>query len=90
MTARERVDIERGVYAAGNPHVYEPVPAESAYTELDREHSRRLAELARLRGELFDVRAALKRAELRVWGLGIVVGLYTVGALMVAGILLVR
>jgi len=83
-------NAERTLYAAGNPHVYEPVPAESAYSELDREHSRRLAELARLRGELFDVRAELKTAKLQVSvalaGLGAVV----VGGLLTVGILLLR
>lgn len=78
------------LYAAGNPHEYVPVPAEFAYTELDREHARRGVELALLRGERNELRASLNVAELRVWGLGVVVGLYTVGALVVASILLLR
>ena len=82
MTARERVDIERGVYTAGNPHVYEPVPHDCAYAELDREHSRRLAELALLRGELFDVRADLKTAKAQVWVLAAALGAVAVAAIV--------
>ena len=83
-------NANEALYAAGNPHVYEPVPAESAYTELDREHSRRLAELARLRGELFDVRAALKTATLRVFVLGCGLGAVIVSGGLTIAILLFR
>lgn len=82
MTARERVDIERGVYTAGNPHVYEPIPSECAYTELDREHSRRLAELARLRGELFDTRAALRQAKRTATAFAVMSGFYLMGGIL--------
>ena len=81
---------ESDLYAAGNPHVYNPVPAESVYTELDRENSRLFADRARLRHELIETRADLKTARSRAWWLGVVVGLYTVGTLVVVGILLLR
>lgn len=83
-------NVEKILYTAGNPHVYEPVPAESAYTELDREHSRRLAELARLRGELFDTRNALRRSEISAivgWGC---FGIVLVANAVMIGILLLR
>ena len=83
-------NAERTLYAAGNPKVYEPVPAESAYTELDRDNSRLVADRARLRGELIETRADLKAARFRVWWLGVVVGLYTVGGLLAVGIYLLR
>ena len=78
------------LYASGNPQVYNPVPAESVYTELDRENSRLFADRARLRHELIETRADLKTARSRAWWLGVVVGLYTVGTLVVVGILLLR
>ena len=83
-------NANESLYAAGNPHTYEPVPAESAYTELDREHSRRLAELARVRGELFDARAELKTAKAQVWVACAGLGAVAVGALLTVGILLLR
>ena len=83
-------NAERTLYAAGNPHVYEPVPAESAYAELDREHSRRLAELARLRGELFDARAELRLAKAQAFAACVGLGLVAVGGLLTVGILLLR
>lgn len=41
---------ERTLYAAGNPHVYEPVPPETAYTELDRARGRTEGRCAETRG----------------------------------------
>jgi hypothetical protein len=79
------------LYAAGNPRVpYAAIPAESAYEELDREHSRRLGELALLRGERNELRADLKDANRRAFWATVALGLYTVGALVVVGILLFR
>ena len=91
-------DAEAQLYAAGNPHVavqaggplYAAIPAESAYTELDREHSRLTARLGVLRGELAEARADLKTARSRAWWLGVVVGLYTAGGLLAVGVYLLR
>ena len=79
------------LYAAGNPRApYAAIPQESAYAELDREHSRRLGELALLRGERNELKAELKSAERRAFWATLGLGLYTAGALVVIGILLFR
>jgi hypothetical protein len=77
------------LYAAGNPRApYAAIPAESAYAELDREHSRRLAELARVRGELFDVRADLRTAKAQVWVLTAALGAVAVAAIVTISVFL--
>ena len=79
------------LYAAGNPRApYAAIPQKSAYAELDREHSRRLGELALLRGECNELRADLKSANQRAAWATVGLGLYTAGALVVIGILLFR
>ena len=83
-------NAEKILYAAGNPHVYEPVFSECAFTELDRENSRLISDRARLRGELAEARAGEKVARSRVWWLGVVVGLYTAGGLLAVGAYLLR
>jgi hypothetical protein len=83
-------NAEKVLYTAGNPLVYEPVPPECAYTELDRENSRLIADRVRLRGELSEARADLKAARSRAWWLGVVVGLYTAGGLLAVGVYLLR
>jgi hypothetical protein len=83
-------NAEKLLYTAGNPLRYEPVPPECAFTELDRENSRLVVDRAKLRGELFDTRADLKAARSRAWWLGVVVGLYTAGALLAVGVYLLR
>ena len=77
------MNANEALYAAGNPHVpYAAIPEESAYAELDREHSRRLAELARVRGELFDTRADLRIAKAQVWVLTAALGAVAVAAIV--------
>ena len=80
-------NVEKLLYTAGNPLRYEPVPAEAAYTELDRENSRLTLDRARLRGELNQARADLKVAKSRVLWLGVMVGLYTVELITIAVLL---
>lgn len=84
------MNANKALYAAGNPHVYESVPAESAYAELDREHSRRLVELALLRGERNQLRADLKTAKRQVWIACAALGSVAVAALITIGISLLR
>lgn len=84
-------NAEKVLYRAGNPNVpYAAIPAESAYTELDRENSRLMADRAELRGELNEAREALKAARSRVLCLGMVVGLYTAGGLFAVAVYLLR
>ena len=83
------MNANEALYAAGNPHMpYSAIPEESAYAELDREHSRRLAELARLRGELFDVRADLRTAKAQVWVLTAALGAVAVAAIVTISVFL--
>ena len=87
----QMANAEKVLYRAGNPNVaYAAIPAESTYTELDRENSRLIYARAELRGELNEAREALKSARFRVLCLGVVVGLYTAGGLITIGILLLR
>jgi hypothetical protein len=67
MGVTTMANAEKVLYTTGNPLRYEPVSAESAYTELDRENSRLKIGLARLRGELDIVRAELKTARAQTW-----------------------
>ena len=84
-------NAEKVLYRAGNPNVaYAAIPAESTYTELDRENSRLVYARAELQGELIETRDDLKTARSRVFWLGVVVGLYTVGGLLAVGIYLLR
>ena len=85
------MNANEALYAAGNPHVpYAAIPEESAYAELDREHSRRLAELARVRGELFDARADLKAAKAQVWVACAALVAVAVGAIITLGVSFLR
>jgi hypothetical protein len=82
-------NAEKVLYTAGNPgRSYAAIPAESAYTEVDRENSRLTGKLALLRGELNETQAELKAVRSRAWWLGVVVGLYTAGGMLAVGIYL--
>jgi hypothetical protein len=83
-------NAEKVLYTAGNPLVYEPVPSESAFTEIDRENSRLWSNLAVTRGQVRDALDRAERAEFRSFWLGLVVGLYTAGGLFAVAVYLLR
>jgi len=83
-------NAEKLLYTAGNPLRYEPVPAETAYTELDRENSRLKIGNACLRGELDMMRADLKTARAQTWVACAGLVAVAVGAAISFGVFLLR
>lgn len=76
-------NTETILYRAGNPPVpYAAIPANSVYTELDRENARLLGLLAMSRGMTKDEIARAERAEDRAFWSCLGLGVYVMGTLL--------
>ena len=75
-------NAEKILYAAGNPHVYEPVPPESAYWSVARENARLLGLLSISRGQTKEACIRAERAEDRAFWSCLGLGVYVMGTLL--------